>query len=298
MPGYDYVGNAMKSAGYPAFRGPNYTNPATSTGPYDQGSALGSGYQASNFNLGEAGNVSQISDLINTINRSAQKTALQARIPNNPALETQSSQNINEELQGQVPADVIRLLGQQAAERGVGSGIGPTSANANAEYLRSLGLTSLQQMQEGQRNLTAADARNPAAPLFDPSTELITPYQGALLGEQGQGLNVQTINNLNNASLRQQQLNRTFGYQSPNVNYGAPTATGNGFTGSDLFPPDTTYTGNTGGTGSTYSTTYPSAPFQGNYFDYTPPSPLPTDYGLPADYGSPDYASTPTSMYG
>lgn len=284
----------MKSAGYPAFHPPGYQNPAVSTGPYDQGSALGSGYQASNFNLGEAGNVSQISDLINSINRSAQKTSLQARIPNNPALETQSSANIGSELQGQVPQDVINLLGQQAAERGVGTGVGSTSANANAQFLKSLGLTSLDLQQRGQANLSAADARNPAAPLFDPSTELITPYQGALLNEAGQGLNVQTINNLNNAALRQQQLNQSRGgYSSPVLNYGSPTTTGNSLTGSDLFGPDT-YTGNTGGgTGSTYSTTYSSPPFQGDYYDYTPPSPFPTDYGSPSDY-----ATTPVSMYG
>lgn len=135
---------------------------------------------AQKFNLGSATDLENISDRINQINLAATKTAQQARIPNDPALEAQSSTNIGQELQGQVPQDVQNLLAQQAAERGVAGGFGG-GPNANAAYLRALGLTSLQQQQAGQQNLSAAVARNPAAPIFDPTTQLLTPYQGAQL---------------------------------------------------------------------------------------------------------------------
>jgi hypothetical protein len=143
----------------------------------------GSAGEAQQFNLQGGANTSQISDLINSITRGAQGAALQARIPGEANLETQSSANIQSELEGQLPADVMRTLGQQAAERGVATG-SPGSPNTNAAYLRALGLTSLDLTGMGQSQLTAAEGRNPAAPIFDPSSQLITPYQGATLGAE------------------------------------------------------------------------------------------------------------------
>jgi hypothetical protein len=62
-----------------------------------------------------------------------------------------------------------------------------------AAYERLLGLTSLDQIKSGETNLSAADARNPAAPIFDPATQLLTPNQaGSLaLGQQRQNLDAQ-----------------------------------------------------------------------------------------------------------
>jgi len=148
------------------------------------GGATAGGVNYSPTGPGAAGNISQISDLINQINRGAQTQANQARIPQNPQLEAQSSSNISSELQGQLPPDVLALLGENAAQAGVASG----SPGNPAAYLRALGLTSLQQQQTGQANLTAADARNPAAPIYNPSQQLITPYESAQLGLEAAGL--------------------------------------------------------------------------------------------------------------
>lgn len=137
----------------------------------------GAGAAATSFDLSQSKQLGAISDLINSINKAAQTSALNARIPGAADLEKKSSDVIKTELGGGVPPDVLRLLQQQAAERGVGTGIGPTSPNANAAYLRALGLTSLDQIQAGEKNLTAADARNPAAPIFDPTKLLMTPEQ-------------------------------------------------------------------------------------------------------------------------
>lgn len=124
-----------------------------------------------------------ISSLINQINRTAAKSAQDVRIPQGPALEKKSSANIAAQLTGEVPADVMNLLAQEGAERGVAMG-SPGSPNASAAYLRALGLTSLQQQQVGEQNLTAALARNPAAPIYDPSQLVLTPYQAAQLQMQ------------------------------------------------------------------------------------------------------------------
>lgn len=60
--------------------------------------------------------------------------------------------NIQSETAGEVPEDVKRAIAQGAAERGVSTGnVG--GANTNADYLRALGLTSLDLTGRGQQNL-------------------------------------------------------------------------------------------------------------------------------------------------
>lgn len=153
--------------------GPGGWWPGTNRG----GSGAASGIDYGPTGPGSSGEITQISDLINQINRGAQTKANEARIPMAPTLEAQSSRNIQGELQGQLPPDVLALIGQQAAEAGVASG----SVGSPAAYLKALGLTSLQQEETGQRDLSAAYARNPAAPIYDASGQLITPYQAAQL---------------------------------------------------------------------------------------------------------------------
>lgn len=287
---YDYIGTGMSQANYTGID--PYTRQvrtqaipgrgsAVSTGPYDQSSALGSAYQAQSFNLGESGRLGQLTDLINTMNRNAQKTSLEARIPNAPALEAKSSENIAAEMRGEVPQDVMNLLGQQAAERGVATG-SPGSPNANAAYLRALGLTSLQQEQTGQADLTRAYARNPAAPIFDPTTQLITPYQGALISEANasNNLGVNQLIQRGNIAGQELALDR-LRYGNPSGSYGGPT--GNPLTGQDLFGPSFDYTGGEGagaGGGGGYG------PFQ------------PGDFEAMGFNDSPVYSGTPLTMFG
>lgn len=148
-------------------------------------------YSVPNISYGASGvtpaggmDLTGLTTYINQLNRTGQTAANQARLPNEAALETQSSANIGNELAGNVDPSVIRLLQQQGAERGIR--VGTDSPNANAAYLQALGLTGYQLQQQGQRDLTAATARNPVAPLFDPATQVMTPYQSGTLGiEQG-----------------------------------------------------------------------------------------------------------------
>lgn len=137
------------------------------------------------FSAGAPPNLESLTNLVNQLNLTAQQASNAGRIPGNAGLEQQSSNNIGSLLRGEIPADVLRQLTQQSAERGVAMG-SPGSDNANSELLRSLGLTSLGLQQQGQQNLSAADARNPGAPIFDPTSQLLTPYQAGQLG-LGQG---------------------------------------------------------------------------------------------------------------
>lgn len=171
------------TSGFGSFGGPSWLG-MYNYGPGGTGvrksptAAAGSGLK---FDLGSATDIKNISDLINNINLSATKAAQAARIPDNPALEAQSSKNIGADLGGQVDPDVLNLLKQQSAERGISGGGTTNSPNANAAYLQALGLTSYGLKRQGQTELTAADARNPQAPIVDPSKFTLTPDQAAQL---------------------------------------------------------------------------------------------------------------------
>jgi hypothetical protein len=158
--------------------------PTTSGGAGSGSNVTG---QAIANNLSAAPDLTSLTNLINQLNIQGQQQANAARIPNGAALETKSSSNIGDLLGGIIPEDVKTRLAQAAAERGVAMG-SPGSDNVNSSLLRSLGLTSLDLQQLGQQNLTAADARNPVAKLFDPTTQLITPYQQGSLNTEANRL--------------------------------------------------------------------------------------------------------------
>ena len=192
------------------------TFPSTSpTGSFYSAPSINYGPLPTDIAPGAAGSTTSTANLINSLNRSGQAAALGARIPNAGGLEAQSSANIGNELAGQLPPDVRALLGQQAAENATASGVSGSPA-ANSAYLRALGLTSLQEQQMGQQNLSAALARNPQAPLYDPSQMVLSPYQSA-------ELTLQEANALTNTRLAQLPQGggggggRTSGYNPPTL---------------------------------------------------------------------------------
>lgn len=102
--------------------------------------------------------------------------AVAANLPGYGAMTQQASTNIGAELGGQLPADVIAQIQQQAAERGVATG-SPGSPNSTASYLQSLGLNSLQLTEQGNQDLSAAVARTPTGPAVNAANMLVTPAQ-------------------------------------------------------------------------------------------------------------------------
>lgn len=126
---------------------------------------------------GDIANFPQLSQLANQVNTFNTQQAIAPYIANLPGysqMVEQSSANIGNLLQGQIPQDVLNLIGQQAAERGVNQGIAG-SPNQNAEMLRALGLTSLGLQQQGEGELTAAIGRTPVPQLFNTAQFLTTP---------------------------------------------------------------------------------------------------------------------------
>lgn len=113
---------------------------------------------------------------INEINQAAQQKANAGRIPGGAGLEAISSGNISSALSGQLDPSVLQQLGQRSAERGIMTG-SPSGPGTNAEYLRSLGLTSLDLMGQGQNWLTQATGRNPAAPIYSAGNQVLTAEQ-------------------------------------------------------------------------------------------------------------------------
>lgn len=123
------------------------------------------------------GNLGQIYTLGGGLNRFQTGQALEQigmGLPDYAAMVEQSSKNIGAELRGELPGDVIDQILQQAAERGIATGTSGSPAN-NAEFLRALGLTSLNLQQVGEGALTGAIARTPRPPLFDPTSFLVSP---------------------------------------------------------------------------------------------------------------------------
>jgi hypothetical protein len=118
--------------------------------------------------------------LLNQINLGAQRQANLARIPGEASLEALSSADIAGLLN---PPAMFPDVTRQAAEVTAGRGIGGSAA-AYGTGLRMTDEERLRRMQLGQQMLSQATARNPAAPLVDPTRFVITPYQQAELDLQ------------------------------------------------------------------------------------------------------------------
>jgi len=101
----------------------------------------------------------------------------QFNLPNYGAMTGQRSKNTLGLLSGQVPTDVLQQIQQRGAERGVATGM-PGGPNANAAWLRALGLTSLGLQQQGSQQLSQSIQDTPVAPVFNPLSQFI-PQENA-----------------------------------------------------------------------------------------------------------------------
>lgn len=145
--------------------------------------------QAAQQNIAAAPDIARLSQLINQINHAAN----QQRVTGGAALEAQSSQNIANELAGNLPQSYLQNLQTSMAQRGAAGGFGVDSPNMNAAALRAMGLESMDIQRQGQTDLNSAYQR--AAPLFSAENATVTP---ALLQQQqdaaaGRALQAQQI---------------------------------------------------------------------------------------------------------
>lgn len=98
------------------------------------------------------------------------------RLPGYEDMSAQLTANNLSFLQGEVPADVRYQLEQGAAERGAGRGM--IGANiSNLDYLRGLGLTSLDLQGRGAKGFEEQASMLKDIPFFDFSKFLVSPEQ-------------------------------------------------------------------------------------------------------------------------
>lgn len=123
-----------------------------------------------------AGNLANFGDLAKLTGQTNDLTFGQytGRLPGYSDMASTSSANILSQLRGELPPDVINLIGQQAAERGIGRGVSGSDFS-NSDYLRSLGISSLGQIQAGETAFTKATDRLKGIPLFDPTSMFTKP---------------------------------------------------------------------------------------------------------------------------
>lgn len=132
--------------------------------------------QAISGNIAALPQLQGLASGVNAFNLGQLTGQYQAGIPQYNAMIGESSGNILSALKGEVPSDVVNLIQQSAAERGIATGV-PGSPNTNAAYLRALGLTSLGQQQYGETALTAAMARAPKVGLYNVAGDMVSPEQ-------------------------------------------------------------------------------------------------------------------------
>lgn len=186
MNGFTFTGSTDTRGGTASTRGGGsnydpYNLPVTGGYGYgpdpfgESGSARNIATGAAEANLVAAPDMARLSELVNAINRAAQQAANMSRIPGEANLEALSSVNIERGLQGLVdPTTEAMLRSNIAAQYGRG-GFGVDTPALSSAYHRALGLDIAALQEQAQKDLTAAVARNPAAPIVDASSFLVNP---------------------------------------------------------------------------------------------------------------------------
>lgn len=130
--------------------------------------------------LGNLSNLGSLASLIGGADTIASQNALAPLTSALPGLSGDLSSemtNISQELAGQVPQDVQNQIFNTAADRGIATGQGANSPNANAAMLQALGLTSQQEEQTGESNLTNLMGSIPTGQQVNVSSLLTTPSE-------------------------------------------------------------------------------------------------------------------------
>lgn len=128
-------------------------------------------------NIGNLGGIYDLAGSMNMFSNAQAAQQLSQNLPLYDEVNRAQMENIQDWSEGIVSPDVINLLAQQAAERGGGGGQAEWSPNANAAYLRALGLTSQGLQRDAVGAFTEAIGRTPRGPMLDTSKFLISPQE-------------------------------------------------------------------------------------------------------------------------
>jgi hypothetical protein len=103
---------------------------------------------AAKENLAALPSVAEFAQKFNELSGDQLRDALEGMLPGYSDLSSAITQQIKSYMRGEVPKDVENLLQRRAAERGISIGGQGSEFNEN-QFLRNLGLTSLQLTQQG-----------------------------------------------------------------------------------------------------------------------------------------------------
>lgn len=98
---------------------------------------------------------------------------------------------VNSQLNGEVPNDVRNLLQRSAVAGAYGRGYGPQSGLASNDFLRNLGLTSLQMQGQGMAGFQQLAGMVPQTQAFNVSSMFYTPQQRLEFAFQERGAQFQ-----------------------------------------------------------------------------------------------------------
>lgn len=116
---------------------------------------------AATENLAALPSVSEFASEFNRLSGNQLRDALEQMLPGYGSLRDDITQQIKSYMRGEVPADVENLLQRRAAERGIALGGAGSEFNEN-QFLRNLGLTSLELTQRGLDSASRWIAQNAA----------------------------------------------------------------------------------------------------------------------------------------
>lgn len=113
---------------------------------------------------------------LNTFQQGQIQTGLETALPGYAGATGTAMGNIASNLRGEIPADVMRQFQQDAAERGVGTGL-PGAGVIDSGYLTNVLRNRLALQSQGQTQLNQRVGATPLAKPWDPSSFFITPAQ-------------------------------------------------------------------------------------------------------------------------
>lgn len=130
-----------------------------------------SAINATNANKANWKNLAGFASGVNSFNYNQLMSQILQGFPGYTEATSKASKNIQDDLAGIVPEDVKYNLGQAAAERGVSRG----GQFTEADYLKGLGLTSLERKDLGAKKYEEMLAGTPRTTPFDISRMLVDP---------------------------------------------------------------------------------------------------------------------------
>lgn len=157
---------------------PDVTSLPPSTVPAPPQLTFDTLHSAADYNAKNLPQTLQMANLINQFNIQQQRNALNARVPGIEQADMNELANIESAQRFEVPDALRYTIGQEMAQRGVATG-SPWGANTGAGYGTAIMKELLRREEQAGSRLAQLKASNPAASLFDISSQLMTPAQAA-----------------------------------------------------------------------------------------------------------------------